>query len=106
MIHSIPRVNIKYKVRLTISVYKQKRLVYRNDMLIPTDYKRRSECREYIKSEIKNRLHHSNFFISPRVDYDLVRYTQEASYNTYLRYRIIEEKEKTKHTNTLASKRL
>jgi hypothetical protein len=36
-------------------------------------------------------LKESDFFISPRVDYDLVRYSQEGSCNTYIRYRIIEE---------------
>ena len=60
-------------------------------MLVPTVYQRRSESRAHIKREIKERLRNSNFFISPRVDFDLVRYTQEASCNTYLRYRIVEE---------------
>ncbi len=84
---------ITYRIKLTIAVYKEKRLVYHNDMLVPSAYERRSECRAHIKKEIQERLRKSNFFISPRIDFDLVRYTNEASCNTYLRYRIIEEKQ-------------
>jgi hypothetical protein len=83
--------NTRFRIKLTVAVYKDKKLVYRNDMLVPTIYNRRSESRAHIKKEIKERLRNSNFFISPRVDFDLVRYTQEASCNTYLRYRIVEE---------------
>ncbi len=82
---------LSFRIKLTVAVYREKKLVYRNDMVVPTFYLRRSEARAHIKKEIKDRLRNSNFFISPRVDFDLVRYTQEASCNTYLRYRIIEE---------------
>lgn len=80
-----------YRIKLTIAVYKDKKLVYRNDMIVPTSYARRSECRMHIKREMQARLKTSNFFISPRMDFDLVRYTCEASCNTFLRYRIVEE---------------
>ena len=83
--------NLKFRIKLTVAVYKSKKLAYRNDMLVPTVYVRRSEARAHIKKELKDRLGNSNFFISPRVDFDLVRYTQEATCNTYLRYRIVEE---------------
>lgn len=82
----------RFRIKLTVAVYKDKKLVYRNDMMVPTLYDRRSEARAHIKKEIRDRLRNSNFFISPRVDFDLVRYTQEATCNTYLRYRILEEK--------------
>ncbi len=62
-------------------------------MNLPTVYVRRSECRAHVKKEIENRLRNSNFFLSPRVDFDLVRYADEASCNTYLRYRIVEADE-------------
>ncbi len=60
-------------------------------MNVPALYEKRSECRVHIKKEMQERLRNSNFFISPRVDFDLVRYSHEASCNTYLRYRVIEE---------------
>ena len=60
-------------------------------MNVPALYEKRSECRGHIKKEMQARLRNSNFFISPRVDFDLVRYSHEASCNTYLRYRVIEE---------------
>ena len=83
--------NMRYRIKLTVAVYREKKLAYRNDMIVPTMYDLRSEARTHIKKEIKERLLGSNFFISPRVDFDLVRYTQEAACNTYLRYRILEE---------------
>ena len=86
----MPERNTRFRIKLTVAVYKDKKLAYRNDMLVPTVYSRRSEARAHIKKEIKERLGNSNFFISPRVDFDLVRYTQEATCNTY-RYRIVEE---------------
>jgi hypothetical protein len=88
-------VSARYRIKLTVAVYKDKKLAYRNDMLVPSVYHRRSEARAHIKKEIRERLLASNFFISPRVDFDLVRYTQEASCNTYLRYRIVEEETQT-----------
>lgn len=87
----MPAEELRFRIKLTVAVYREKKLVYRNDMMVPTLYVRRSEARAHIKREIKERLDNSNFFVSPRVDFDLVRYTQEASCNTYLRYRIVEE---------------
>ncbi len=82
--------NKLYKIRVNIAVYKEKRIVYRNEMEVPTFYEKRSQCRDHIKKEIQHRLRTSNFFISPRVDYDIVKYANEASSNIYVRYRIVE----------------
>ncbi|MBU42931.1 MAG: hypothetical protein CMN76_06915 [Spirochaetaceae bacterium] len=82
----------RFRIQLTVAVYKLKRLTYKNDMIVPTVYHRRSEARAHIKKEIQDRLKNTDFFVSPRVDYDLVRYTNEASCNTYLRYRIVEDR--------------
>lgn len=87
----MPEKIVSYRVKMTVAVYRSKKLVYRNDLVIPGNFTKRSEARIQIKKEIHERLNNSNFFISPRVDFDLVRYTQEASCNTYLRYRITEQ---------------
>lgn len=81
----------KFRIKLTVAVYQEKKLIYKNDMIVPGGYKRRSEARAHIKKETQDRLQKSHFFRSPRVDFDLVQYSEEASKNTYLRYRIIEE---------------
>jgi len=92
----------QFQIKLTVAVYREKRLVYKNDVVVPTIYKRRSEARAHIKKEIQERLQNTNFFVSPRVDFDLVRYTQEATCNTYLRYRIIEARsEITRHSSEI-----
>ena len=82
---------VNYYIKLSVAVYTDKKLAYRNDIVIPLPYVHRHECRLQIKKEIKARLRNSNFFISPRMDFDLVRYSNEASCNTYLRYRIVKE---------------
>lgn len=82
---------VYYRIQLTVAVYKNKQLFYKSEVLVPTWYSRRSEAREHIRKEIERRLRESDFFISPRVDYDLVRYSHEGSINTYIRYRIVEE---------------
>lgn len=81
----------QYRIQLTVAVYRRKRLVFRNEMTVPTYYFRRSEARAHIKKEISERLKLTSFFRSPRPDYDLVRYAEEATLNTYLRYRIVED---------------
>lgn len=82
-----------YRIQLTVAVYRNKKLAYKKEVIVPTWYTRKSEARSHIKQDIEKRLKESDFFISPRVDYDLVRYSMEGNCNTYIRYRIIEEEE-------------
>ncbi len=84
--------NTRYRIKLTVVVYQNKKLVHKNDMVVPTTYRRRSEARAHITREKKERLKNTNFFISPRADFDMVRYSEQASLNTYIRYRILEER--------------
>lgn len=79
-----------YKILITVAVYRDGFLSYKNELLVPSTYRRRSEARAHIKKEIQERLEKTNFFRSPRLDYDLVRYTEEARCNTFLRYTIID----------------
>ncbi|ABJ75409.1 Hypothetical protein LBL_4278 [Leptospira borgpetersenii serovar Hardjo-bovis str. L550] len=78
-----------YRIRVTVAVYRNSILSYKNEIIIPSEYFRRTEARAHIQKEISERLLHSNFFRSPRRDYDLVRYAEEATCNTFLRYRIL-----------------
>jgi hypothetical protein len=80
-----------YRIQLTVSVYKEKKLLYKNEILVPSLYTLRSEAREHIRREIRHRMSSDNYFRSPRADYDLVRYEEEATRNTFIRYRITEE---------------
>ena len=80
----------KYKILITVAIYREGILSYKSELLVPNLYNRRTEARGHIKKEISERLQHSNFFRSPRLDYDLVRYTEEATCNTFLRYAIMD----------------
>lgn len=81
--------NKSYRIRLTVAIYRNNILSYKNDIVVPSVYIRRNEARAHIRKEVTERLAHSSFFRSPRPDYDLVRYSEEATCNTFLRYRII-----------------
>lgn len=81
-----------YKILITVAIYRDGILSYKSELLVPSLYGRRTEARAHIKKEISERLMHSNFFRSPRLDYDLVRYTEEARCNTFLRYSIVDMK--------------
>jgi hypothetical protein len=78
----------KYRVQVTVAIYREGSLSYKSEILSPAFYSKRAEARDHIRQEIRERLAHSRFFRSTRLDYDLVRYTEEASCNTYLRYSI------------------
>ncbi|TGN11849.1 hypothetical protein [Leptospira ilyithenensis] len=78
----------KYRVQVTVAIYREGSLSYKSEILSPAFYSKRTEARDHIRQEIRERLTHSRFFRSSRLDYDLVRYTEEATCNTYLRYTI------------------
>lgn len=80
----------KYKVLITVAIYRSGILSYKSELMVPSLYLRRTEARAHIKREISERLEYSQFFRSPRLDYDLVRYTEEATCNTFLRYSIMD----------------
>jgi len=78
----------KYTVQVTVAIYRDGNLTYKSEIQSPNQYSKRTDAREHIRKEIRERLDHSRFFRSSRLDYDLVRYTEEGSCNTYLRYSI------------------
>lgn len=80
----------KYKVLQTLAVYRSGELSYKSSVATPYSFEKRKEARFYIEKEIENRLNFSYFFRSNRYEYDLVKYSEEASINTYIRYSIQE----------------
>lgn len=78
----------KYRVQVTVAIYRGGSLSYKSEIVSPAFYERRQDAREHIRQEIRERLAHSKFFRSTRLDYDLVRYTEEGTCNTFLRYSI------------------
>lgn len=79
-----------YQIQLCIGVYRDGKLVYQNEMKVPVRYPDSVQARRHIESDIEYRLNHSLFFRSPRPDYDIVKYSEEATCNTYLRYSVLE----------------
>ncbi len=92
----------QYKILITVAIYRDGVLSYKSELLVPSLYRRRSEARAHIKKEISERLEHSLFFRSPRLDYDLVRYTEEARCNTFLRYTIVDVTRDSGRTKVLS----
>ena len=83
--------SVIYQIKLTVAVYKQKKSIYRNEIVVSTKYKNKMQASKHIQQEIERRLRNSFFFLSPHPDYDIVKYSDLASCNTYLKYKIIEK---------------
>lgn len=82
-------VNIGYKIKLVIAVERRSTFWHKNEFMVPTVYSNIDQAKEHICHDIDHRLQESMFFRSQKIGFDLVKYTQEASVNTYLGYRII-----------------
>ncbi|RME90381.1 MAG: hypothetical protein D6767_06955 [Candidatus Hydrogenedentota bacterium] len=85
-----------YRIKLIVSIEKNGKFTSRNEILVPSFYRYLDEARADIEEDIRHRLRTSYYFRSQRVGYDLVRYSREASLNTYMAYRIIPIKQKEK----------
>ncbi len=87
-----------YQIKLIVSIEKNQIIDCKNDFLVPTIYKQVKEAQFHIIMDVEHRLADSMYFRSPKKGYDLIRYSREASVNTYLTYRIIPKPgKKTKH---------
>lgn len=89
-----------YRIKLIVSIEKDGKFTSRNEILVPSFYTYLDDARADIREDIDHRLKTSFYFRSQRVGYDLVRYSREASLNTYMAYRIIPVK--TKQPSALA----
>ena len=78
-----------YRIKLRIAVEKNLVFTTKNEILVPTLFDSLQDARNEIISDINHRLGDSFYFRSQKMGFDLVRYSQEASLNTYLAYRII-----------------
>jgi len=82
---------VVYQIRLKVSVTKNGKIVYRNDQIVPNLYvNTREKALEHIRHEIDMRLKKAFFFLCPNQDYDIVKYQEEATMNTFLKFGIIE----------------
>ncbi|MDH5720918.1 MAG: hypothetical protein OEZ13_09955 [Spirochaetia bacterium] len=93
----IPENNIseRYKIKLIVAVEKNSTIGTRNEILIPRVYHSLEEARENIEMDIKSRLKNNMYFRSQKLGYELVRYSQTASVNTYITYRVMPVSDKT-----------
>ena len=80
-----------YQIKLIVAVFKRQKLVYHNEIIVSTKYKRKLHAEQHIQQEIERRLRNSFFFLSPHPEYDIVKYSDMANCNTYLKYKIIEK---------------
>ncbi len=80
---------IGYRIKLLIAVEKNYQFNTKNELLVPTFYRRLKDARADIILDIKHRLKDSFYFRSQKYGYDLVKYSREARVNTYMAYRII-----------------
>ena len=86
--HNEKNQSICYKIKLIISIEKDKQIEYQNEFIIPTLYKKLKDAQFHILMDIEYRLTNTMYFRSYKKGYDLVKYSKEATVNTYLSYRI------------------
>ena len=77
-----------YKIKLIISIEKNKKIEYQNEFIVPTLYEKLKEAKFHIFTDIEYRLVNTMYFRSPKKGYDLIKYSKEATINTYLSYDI------------------
>jgi hypothetical protein len=83
--------SVIFQIKLTVAVFKRRKIIYKNEIIVSTKYRRKLQAQKHIQQEIERRLRNSYFFLSPHPDYDIVKYSDMASCNTYLKYKIIEK---------------
>jgi len=78
-----------FRIKLIVAVLKNRNLIYRNEMIVPAKYFSRIEAQSQITKEIDKRLRYSYFFISPDPQYDIIKYSDMARCNTYLKFSVL-----------------
>ena len=80
-----------FQIKIVMAIYKHKKLIFRNEILVPSEFENDADTRIQINKEITHRLKTDYFFRSPNPDYDIVKYADAASVITYMRYFIVEK---------------
>ena len=93
--------NKGYKIKLLICIEDNGDFTCRNELVVPSFYINIEEAKLHIKMDITSRLKNELYFRSQKIGFDLIRYNQCASYNTYLSYRIFPVSNKSKKQNQL-----
>lgn len=85
-----------FRIKLVVSLEKENAIKTRNELLIPGVYENLHDALKDIQLDISRRLSNSLYFRSTKFGYDLVKYSNLASVNTYLSYRIVPVKAREK----------
>lgn len=83
-----------YRIKLLIAVEKNGEMQNKNEIILPSSYSEFREAYFDIEMDIKNRLRTQNYFRTTRAGFNLVRYTECATRNTFIAYRILLKKNK------------
>ncbi|MDH4199805.1 MAG: hypothetical protein OEV66_05415 [Spirochaetia bacterium] len=78
-----------YKIKMIIAIEKENIFAYRNELIVPVVYQDISEAQAHVTKDIDRRLRDSMYFRSQKMGFDLVRYGETATSNTYIAYRIL-----------------
>lgn len=78
-----------YRVKIQYSLQMEERFWRSNEFVFPKTFASIGEAQKKIKQDIRERLDNSYFFRSYIHGYELVHYSQMASRNTYISYKII-----------------
>ena len=78
-----------YRVNIIILIEKNNKIDTVKEYLDPNFYTNKEDAQNYIQQDINYKLQYSLFFRSQKQGFDLVKYSKEASVNTYILYEIV-----------------
>ena len=78
-----------YKIKLIIAVEKDFIMNTKNEFVSPEIFQSLEESQKSIEMDIECRIKNGLYFRSQKPGYDLVRYSQTATLNTYIAYRVL-----------------
>jgi hypothetical protein len=78
----------QYRVKILIAMQRDGVFVHRNEFLHPESFALLDDALSFCSRDIQEKLQTGNYFRSQLYGFDLVRYRNLASQNTYIAYRV------------------
>ena len=78
-----------YRIKMIVAIEKDNVITYKNELIVPVLYEDIESAQKHITGDIHKRLYESMYFRSQKTGFDLVRYSNTATSNTYIAYRIV-----------------
>ncbi len=93
-----------YRIKLLIAIEKNGVIRNKNEIFLNTRYRHLHDAYFDIEMDIKNRLRDQSYFRTNRIGFNLVHYSECATLNTFMAYRIMPLKKNSTTTENANEK--